>query len=175
MEEELANLNIADDEEDPIHDLEDEEEVNDEFSLCLVGRVLTNSTVHFPSMRTVLAELWHPIEGVLITEIKDKRVLFRFYNEMDLKRVLDGIPFFFTRHLILLYRLERGEDPIQVQLIHTNFWVHIRNLPIGFMSKGMVRQLGNFIGHFLEYDATIITRGIKKFMRLKVCLIFGVH
>lgn len=38
------------------------------------------------------------------------------------------------------------------------------------MSEEMTRQLGNFIGRFLEYDATIITRGIKKFMRIKVCL-----
>lgn len=38
------------------------------------------------------------------------------------------------------------------------------------MSEGMARQLGNFIGRFLEYDTTIVTRGIKKFMRVRVCL-----
>ncbi|MFQ6647653.1 hypothetical protein Gotur_021131 [Gossypium turneri] len=40
MEEELANLNIVDEEK-----------------LCLVGRVLTNSVVHFPSMRNTFADL----------------------------------------------------------------------------------------------------------------------
>ncbi|KAG8491745.1 hypothetical protein CXB51_015165 [Gossypium anomalum] len=34
----------------------------------------------------------------------------------------------------------------------------------------MARQLGNFIGEFIEYDATLITRGIRKFMRIKVQL-----
>ncbi|PPS15623.1 hypothetical protein GOBAR_AA04946 [Gossypium barbadense] len=64
MEDELTNLNVADDEEDPISDQEYREEIDDEFRLCLVGKVLINSAVHFPFMRTVLAELWHPIEGV---------------------------------------------------------------------------------------------------------------
>ncbi|KAH1056767.1 hypothetical protein J1N35_034832 [Gossypium stocksii] len=64
MEDELANLNITDHEEDPIYDHEYGEEIDDEFRLCLVGKVLTNSAVHFPSMRTVLVELWHPIEAV---------------------------------------------------------------------------------------------------------------
>lgn len=93
MEEEIANLNIADEEEAVVHDLEEEEDDN-EFNLCLVGRALTNSVVHFPSLRIVLVELWHPIEGVSITKIEDKRVLFRFCNELDLKRVLDETPWF---------------------------------------------------------------------------------
>ncbi|MBA0693825.1 hypothetical protein Goari_004171 [Gossypium aridum] len=40
-----------------------------------------DSIVHFPSMRNLLANLWHPIEGIFITEIEDKRILFKFYNK----------------------------------------------------------------------------------------------
>lgn len=94
MGEEMANLNIANNEEDPVCDQEDEEDINDEFRLCLVGNVVTNSAVHSPSMRTVFAKLPHPIEGISITEIEDKIILFRFYNELDLRRVIDGTPWF---------------------------------------------------------------------------------
>lgn len=38
------------------------------------------------------------------------------------------------------------------------------------MSEGMSKQLGNFIGEFLDYDATIISKRVKKFMRIKVKL-----
>lgn len=64
----------------------------DEYNLCLVGRVLMDSVVHFSSMRNILAELWHLLEGIFITEIEEKRVMFRFYNEIDMKKVMDGIP-----------------------------------------------------------------------------------
>ncbi|MBA0584113.1 hypothetical protein Gorai_014941 [Gossypium raimondii] len=89
MEDELANLNLANEEEDPVQGQEDDEENEEDFSLCMVGRVLTDSAVHFSSMRNILAELWHLIEWVTISKIEN-RILFHFYNEIDLKRVLDG-------------------------------------------------------------------------------------
>ncbi|MBA0680284.1 hypothetical protein Goari_011992 [Gossypium aridum] len=88
MEDELANLNLADEEEDPVQGQEDDEENEEDFSLCMVGRVLTDSAVHFSSMRNILAELWHLIEWVTISKIENK-ILFHFYNKIDLKRVLD--------------------------------------------------------------------------------------
>ncbi|PPD99950.1 hypothetical protein GOBAR_DD03050 [Gossypium barbadense] len=90
MEDELENLNLADEKEDPVQGQEDEEENEEDFSLCMVGRVLTDSAVHFSSMRNILAELWHLIEWVTISKIEN-RILFHFYNEIDLKRVLDGL------------------------------------------------------------------------------------
>lgn len=91
-----------------------------------------------------------------------------FYNDLDLKRVEDGILWFFKRHLIIFHRLEKGEDPSQVLVLHTNFWVQIHNLPPRCMSEGMARQLGNFIRIFTNYNRAIVTRGIRKFMRIKV-------
>ncbi|KAH1057475.1 hypothetical protein J1N35_035540 [Gossypium stocksii] len=38
------------------------------------------------------------------------------------------------------------------------------------MSEWIARQLGNFIGEFVEYNAMLVTRGIRKFMRIKVQL-----
>ncbi|MBA0777488.1 hypothetical protein Gotri_005501 [Gossypium trilobum] len=81
MEEELANLNNADDDEELVQAFDDEDYAEEDFNICLVGRVLMDSIVHFPSMRNFLANLWHPIEGIFITEIEDKRILFKFYNK----------------------------------------------------------------------------------------------
>lgn len=97
-------------------------------------------------------------------------MLFRFYNEIDLRRVIDGMPWFFNIHIIVFHKLEKGEDPIQVQIIFANFWVQVHELLLSCMSEGMARQLGNIIGEFLDYDTVIISKGIKKFMRIKVKL-----
>lgn len=70
--------------------------------------------------------------------------------------------------MIIFHKLEKGEDPIQVQLVYANFWVQVHDLPPSFMLKGMARQLGNFFGEFLDYDTMIISKGIKKFMHIKV-------
>ncbi|MBA0874273.1 hypothetical protein Goshw_014467 [Gossypium schwendimanii] len=146
MEDELENLNLEYEEEEAIYG--QEEEKIEEFRYCLVGRVLTESAIHFPSMKNVLAELWHPIESVAITKIEDKRILSRFYNEIDIQRVVNDIPWFFNRYMIIFHRLMKGKNSLQ----------------------GMAQQLGNFIGVFLGYDTLFATKGEKQYMRIRVNL-----
>ncbi|KAG8472056.1 hypothetical protein CXB51_036863 [Gossypium anomalum] len=133
----LANLHIMDEEGDPLVMEGDEFSAELNYELCLVGRVLTESIVNFPALKNTMADLWHPLKGVTITEMEDKRILFRFYSEVDLKRVLDGMPWFFNRHLIVFHRLIRGENPLVVALWTTVFWVQIHNLLVGFITEGM--------------------------------------
>ncbi|MBA0674946.1 hypothetical protein Goari_016515 [Gossypium aridum] len=86
MEDALANLRLLDEEEEAIQ--EDEGAVNGAYQFCLVGRCLTDSVVHFPSLRNTMADLWHPIGGICITELGEKRYLFQFFNEVDIERVV---------------------------------------------------------------------------------------
>ncbi|KAH1129371.1 hypothetical protein J1N35_000749 [Gossypium stocksii] len=89
MEEGLANLNLLDEEEEAFY--EDILEVNQSYHLCLVGRCLTDSVVHFPSLRNTMADLWHPIGGMYISDLGNKTILFQFFHEVDVQRVLSGI------------------------------------------------------------------------------------
>ncbi|MBA0778341.1 hypothetical protein Gotri_006212 [Gossypium trilobum] len=127
MEEELANLNIVDKKKESVLAQGNEEVIEEDYSLFLVGRVLIDSVVHFPSMRNALADLWHPLGG-----------------------------------------LEKGEDQLQVPLIYVIYWVQVYNLPFSFMSEGVARQFGSFIGQFLEYDVALVTKGVKKFMHISL-------
>ncbi|MBA0753514.1 hypothetical protein Gogos_021582 [Gossypium gossypioides] len=61
MEEKLANLNIDEIEDIPVRSVEEEIRFYEDYNLCLVGRVLTESVVHFPSLRNMSADLWHPL------------------------------------------------------------------------------------------------------------------
>lgn len=97
-------------------------------------------------------------------------MLFRFYNELDIKRVIEGMPWFFDRHLIMFHKMEKGQHPFTVPLVYAIFWVHINDLPTGSMSANMAAQLGNFISDFLEYDTIIALMGVKKYMRVKVLI-----
>ncbi|MFQ6641486.1 hypothetical protein Gotur_015953 [Gossypium turneri] len=62
---------------------------------------------------------------------------------MDMNRVLKGSPWTFNNHLLVLYKLELGEDPLQIPLVLTPFWVQIYNIPTGLFSDILAVQLGN--------------------------------
>ncbi|KAG8498081.1 hypothetical protein CXB51_007414 [Gossypium anomalum] len=168
MEDSLAGLAL-DDEEDEIIQLE-REEANQEISYanCLVGVFLTSSVVHFQAMRSTLASVWHPIGSVSISDLGRERYLFRFYYEVDVERVLKNGPWNFNSHLLILFRLQQGEDPLSVPLHWVEFWILIHDLPFGFITDAVAHQLGNFIGEFIEYDSVAVQLGYKRIMRVRV-------
>ncbi|MBA0753260.1 hypothetical protein Gogos_021039 [Gossypium gossypioides] len=80
MNEELANLNLDDEEEELILCENDLNDLEDDYRFCLVGKALIECKVHFPSLKRTLANLWHPLEEHLI-------VFHRLNNGEDLMKV----------------------------------------------------------------------------------------
>ncbi|MFQ6644067.1 hypothetical protein Gotur_017502 [Gossypium turneri] len=168
MENDLANLALTDEEEKAFE--EDEAVVDQNLHLCLVGHCLTDSIVHFPSLRNTMANLWHPIRGICISDLGDRRFLFQFFHEVDIQRVLAGTPWFFNNHLLLLRRIQPGENPSLVPLIFTEFWVQVHDLSPGLVSKPMAMQFGDFLGKFLEYDLSDRFGNFSSITRIRVQL-----
>ncbi|KAK5792925.1 hypothetical protein PVK06_034056 [Gossypium arboreum] len=115
-----------------------------------------------------MADLWHPIWGICISDLGERRFLFQFFHEVDIQRVLMGTPWFFNNHLLLLHRLQPSENPSLVQLNFSEFWVQIHDLPPGLMSEPLVKQFGNFLGQFIEYDTSFRSTNFFSFMRIRV-------
>ncbi|PPD92765.1 hypothetical protein GOBAR_DD10294 [Gossypium barbadense] len=168
MENDLANLALTDEEEEAFE--EDAAVVDQNLNLGLVGRYLTDSIVHFPLLRNTMADLWHPLRGICISDLGDRRFLFQFYHEVDIQRVLVGTSWFFNNHLIVFHRLKSGENPSLVLLFFTEFWVQVHDLPIGLVSETMAKQFGDFLGKFLEYDLSSRSVSSPSVMRIRVQL-----
>ncbi|MBA0577607.1 hypothetical protein Golob_025036 [Gossypium lobatum] len=168
MEDDLANLALADEEEEAFQ--EDAVVFDQNLQLILVERCLTDSIVHFPSLRNTMADLWHPIKAICISDLGERRFLFQFFHEVDIRRVLIGTPWFFNNHLLLLHRIQSGENPSLVPLTFSEFWVQAHDLPPGLMSESMAKQFEEFLGQFLEYDTSIRSINSHSFMRIRVQL-----
>ncbi|KAA3460790.1 nucleolin-like [Gossypium australe] len=168
MENGIADLNMDDGEDDAFSLTEEVEEQISAYSFCLVGCFLTASVVHFPAMRNTLANIWHPLEGVQISDLGEKHFLFKFFNEIDISRVINGAPWTFNNHLLIFSRVQENEDSMSISLVYANWWVQIHDLPPGFFRDSMAVQFGNFIGKFLEHDTKQILNGYRNFMRIRV-------
>ncbi|MBA0856165.1 hypothetical protein Goshw_024247 [Gossypium schwendimanii] len=117
-----------------------------------------------------MADLWHSIGGICITELGEKRYLFQFFNEIDFVRVIAGIPWFFNNQLLILQTIFDGENLVVMELNYTEFWIQVHDLPPGSMNELMAKQFGNFCGKFIEYDSSFPTLGIQAFLRIRVRL-----
>ncbi|KAL8508104.1 hypothetical protein ACS0TY_018603 [Phlomoides rotata] len=122
--------------------------------LCLVGRFITQQTVNVTSMRNTLASIWRPMRGVSIKHIGEGSFLFQFYHILDVNRILEGLPWSFNNHPLVLHSFLRGKHPLRVPLNKLPFWVQVYDLPHGYFMERVGSQLGDFIGKFMEYDSS---------------------
>lgn len=60
-------------------------------------------------MRTILANLWHPLGGIQILDLSEKRFLFRFFNQADIDRVVKSASWTFNSYLLVFHcwRIQR--------------------------------------------------------------------
>ncbi|MBA0756617.1 hypothetical protein Gogos_021959 [Gossypium gossypioides] len=90
MERGLANLSLDDGKDEAFPVPKEIESQSSAYSFCLVGCFLTASVIHFLAMRNTMVNLWHPMKGVQISDLGKKRFLFKFFNELDINRVITG-------------------------------------------------------------------------------------
>lgn len=171
MESIMADLSLSvEEEEDLIIESSTLDTQSHSTDLCLVGRLLSDRNINFNAMKNRLADLWRPVKGVLIREIGDQKFIFQFFHAMDMRRILEGGPWTFDNQYLILHHLKQGEHPIQIPLYLIPFWVQIYELPVGYISEGVGKQIGNFIGTFLEYDVTNNAGFWRQYMRVRVAV-----
>lgn len=167
MERGLANLSLEDREE-AFSIPDDVESQSSTYSFYLVGCFLIASVVHFPTIINTMANIWHLLEGVQISDLGEKHFLFKFFNELDINQAITGAPWTFNNHLLIFHRIQENEDPMFIPLMYSDWWVQIHNLPPRFSRDLMAVQFGNFIGKYLEYDMKQLSNGYRNYLCVRV-------
>lgn len=170
IDQRIAGLRL-DDEENESFVLEGdiEEDVN-RFELCLVGRLLTEKSINVRAMKSKLADVWKPAMGISIKDLEQNVFLFQFFKKEDMQWVMNGGPWSFDNAMLALETVAAGENPAEVKTWYVNIWIQIHNLPMGYMLETVGKQLGNFFGEFLEYDAKNNTSIWRDCMRVRIRL-----
>lgn len=164
----MAGLHLSTEDDELVLDEGVTEESSVAVDLCLVGRFLTDQTINFNLMRSRMASIWRPGKGVFVKDIGQGRFIFQFFHVVDLQRIVEGGPWSFGNIPLILHRLKSGEFPLHVPLDTLAFWIQIHDLPAGYLTEGIGRLLGNFIGAFLEYDSTNSSGVWRQYMRIRV-------
>lgn len=135
---------------------------------CLVGRFLSDRSIDFEKMQHALATLWKPEKGVYIKSLEPNLFLFQFYHEVDINRVIEGSPWTYDRMQLVFERLKDGDNPRCVEINKLDFWVQLHDIQPGFMSERVCKDVGNYIGEFLEADRNNFVGVWRDYLRVRV-------
>ncbi|XP_019186519.1 PREDICTED: uncharacterized protein LOC109181223 [Ipomoea nil] len=134
----------------------------------LVGRFLTDRNMKVEMMKRVMASAWRPLMGIEITDVTPNLYLFTFFDEADMRRVLEEGPWAFENATFLCQVLNDGEDPTQVVLNTVDFWLQVYDIPLGYQTVKVLERIGDFAGVFLRYDERNFERPWTSFYRVRI-------
>ncbi|KAJ8754188.1 hypothetical protein K2173_002087 [Erythroxylum novogranatense] len=96
--------------------------------------------------------------------------LIQFYHHMDLKKMIAGSSWSFNKCILLIHQWKEGENPTEINFIHTDVWVQFHGLPLGFASEMLARNIINLMGTYLEYDSTQRRNTWNNYMQVRVSI-----
>ncbi|KAJ8451231.1 hypothetical protein Cgig2_014003 [Carnegiea gigantea] len=126
-----------------------------------------------------MAMIWRPMKGVHVKDLGENLFLFQFFYELDMRRVLDGGPWCFDQHLLVLKECSEKEQPSKIVLEKALLWMHIYDLPFDSWAETVINMIGSKVGEVMEVDkedygtyvrvrlAMEITRPLRRGMKIK--------
>lgn len=170
--EDYANLSINDDGEEGLV-LEDSPEiqVGVDYSLCLVGSLLSDRKINFMAMKDTLASIWRPVKGVYMEETSYPNLfIIKFFHKLDMQRVLDDGPWTFNQQVLLIKKLDGEEQLSELNISELYIWLQVYDLPIGFHSEFIFKSIGNYVGKFVASDPKNLNGIWRNYQRIKVAI-----
>ncbi|XP_019165703.1 PREDICTED: uncharacterized protein LOC109161666 [Ipomoea nil] len=134
----------------------------------VVGRFLTDRILKTEVMKRVMASAWKPLMGIEITDVQPNLFLFTFFDEPDMRRVMEEGPWAFENATLLCQVLNDGDDPLQVSLNSVDLWVQVSDIPQGYRTVKVLERIGDYVGVFLRYDERNFERQWTSFYRVRI-------
>ncbi|KAJ4842368.1 hypothetical protein Tsubulata_015725 [Turnera subulata] len=119
-------------------------------SLLLVGRLWTEKGFNGKALMQTMSSLWAVKRGFQASELEKNLFMFRFRDERDKTRVLMGEPWHFDRNVLVLQSVEGNEQPSQMDLSRTPFWIQVHDLPFDYRDPEVARMIGKKLGFLMD-------------------------
>ncbi|KAK4433419.1 hypothetical protein Salat_1104200 [Sesamum alatum] len=140
------NLSLTEEEDEglvvSVQNLQDH---NADYSnaLMLVGRVLSHRTSNFDLLKSTIQSLLQPVKGLQIRRVSEDGFCLYFNHKLDLQRALDGRPWVFDRSLLIMERVEDGNNPLDISLDWSPFTVLVHDIPLSLQTSIIAEHIGN--------------------------------
>lgn len=90
--------------------------------------------------------------GFEARDISRNLFTFRFVAEQDRQNIQQMGPWNFNHNLIIMKEMNLDENPKEVDLSHTLFWVRVYDLTMNLRTEQMAMCMGKFLGKYVSWD-----------------------
>ncbi|EEF43991.1 conserved hypothetical protein [Ricinus communis] len=142
LENRFAQLSLEEENDGLVMNEVDVPTVQNKYNWCLVGRSFTKKNIDFVSMKNQLASLWHPVRVLMVDHGLSTNIVWQ--------------------------RLGPNVQPHQCQLHFMDIWMHVLELPLGFMSERVATLIENYVGRYVASNENNFNGLWRSYMRIRV-------
>jgi hypothetical protein len=95
---------------------------------CLIGKVWSNKIVNKEALQSVLSIIWRTVGGVKFKYLKDNVWLFEFADKNDKQGVMNGKPWSFDRHMLVLNEFDGSIKSFQLEFTRSPLWIQVHDM-----------------------------------------------
>lgn len=119
-------------------------------SLILVGKLLSGRPFNVDAFKRTMTHSWGLSQNIVMRIIGSNLFVIQFFHWRDKEKVLVGRPWCFDQKLLVLKEITCNEQPFDVSLTQSPFWIRIKHLPFNCHADGDVRAIVSSMGEILE-------------------------
>ena len=112
----------------------------------LAAKFFTRRVLSLATIAKTFKVIWRTKKGFEVRDMGNHLVLFSFFDSSDVARVIQGEPWSFDKHLVVVQLTERHEDITSPDFSRTSFWVQLHGPSIGSMSHNTVMEICSVVG-----------------------------
>ena len=148
------------------HDLTKDKKVSKHV---IAAKFFTRRSVNVEAVARTFRPIWRTKQNFEVSMAGDNILLIAFEAEVDAEKVIQGEPWVFDRHLVVLQRYDGSVPVTDLCFDRTSFWVQIHNLPFSLRTVDAAVSLGETLGIVTKPKDEAEMKG-GQFMRVRVAV-----
>ena len=135
-----------------------DDESNEKFSIA--AKFLTKQAINMEVIAKTFNLLWKAKNNLKIQSFGDHKFLFTFDSSEDVDRILEGEPWIFDKHLVVMSQYENESSLQDIRFEKMKLWVQLQGIPMRFMTLEAAKKIGSVLGEvFVPMDPKIFDSG----------------
>ena len=126
---------------------------DNDFDMAIVGKVMTRRPYNFEALKRTMNQIWAISKHALFRSIENGFFVVQFASARDKMKVMEGRPWTFDQHLVMMNDIDKGVQPSAIALDCCPFWVRLYNLPLDSRTEHHIRLIGSSIGEVLDVES----------------------
>ncbi|RYR49362.1 hypothetical protein Ahy_A07g035841 [Arachis hypogaea] len=139
--------------------------------LNMVGKIISEKEVSFKICKNALLGMWDNPQGVAVTDIGQKKMLFSFKDRKRGLRIIQNGPWNVRGNLVNLRLWMEGELVFEVDHDFMEFWIKVHGIPLDHMDIGTEILIGGMLGVLVEDEDPKVNGVLRiSFLRIRVSI-----